>query len=115
MIMSKTAQEKIAEYRTYKDGWRWGEGIAFSDLVVSNATLLNEKAHSAGMTKTDCFPGTDGTLQISVYAERASWYFDAEQDGSIYWSEDIAGIENEGKITVEEAIEMIEEISAKYG
>lgn len=115
--MSKTAQEKIAEYRTYNDGWRWGEGVAFSDLVVSNATLLNEKAHSVGMTRTDCFPGTDGTLQIAIYAEQRlrNWFFDAEPGGSIYWSEEILDIEDEGKITLDVALKMIEEIGSKYG
>lgn len=117
IIMSKTAKEKIAEYRTYKDGWRWGEGVAFSDLVVNNAALLNEKARSVGMAKTDCFPSTDGTLQIAIYAEQRlrNWFFDAEPDGSIYWFEEILDIEDEGKTTIDVALKMIEEIGNKYG
>ena len=59
--------KKIESFRRLRDGWHYGEGIAFDENIIGNALNLHNIATKLGFFETDAFPYADGSIMITIY------------------------------------------------
>ncbi len=60
-------EEKIEEIRDLLPGWRYGQGVKFSDEVLEIALELNIAAKGLLVFETDVFPSEGGDILLTVY------------------------------------------------
>jgi hypothetical protein len=75
--------KKIQGFAKKEKGWRWGEGVSFEPSILNAAIALNLEAIRFGFFETDAFPGTDGSIMVTVYYGDQYLEFAVERDGQI--------------------------------
>ncbi len=81
--METSTSKKIQDFRTLQDGWSFGEGVAFQPRILNKAVQLIKSAHVLGIEETDAFPGLNGEIMVTLYAEQKYWEFTIETDESV--------------------------------
>lgn len=79
----KTAFAKIQEFSTYTKGWDFGEGDSFSSRTIMRAFILNRCLLAFRTSETDAFPGSDGKIVVTAYADSWCWEFTVQENGTI--------------------------------
>lgn len=74
MTMCFSAKGELDKFRELEDGWYYGEGVSFEQSVIEAAACLNGIALNLEM-KTEAFPGLDGDVMLSAYADNKSFDF----------------------------------------
>jgi hypothetical protein len=57
---------KLREFADFKDGWAFGEGVAFTDRVLVTARQV-VGAFDYDSKSIDVFPGRDGAITVAIY------------------------------------------------
>lgn len=83
MNNSDRAHREILSFKNYPKGWCYGEGIPFREENIENALKLNRLLLSNGMPKTNAFPGADGSIMVTAYADKYCWEFIFEHDKTV--------------------------------
>lgn len=107
---------KIQEFGERKKGWRWGEGVAFEQSILGSAIALNLEAIRFGFFTTDAFPGTDGSIMVTIYHRDQYLEFTIEPNGQVTFYHEQANEEvsyTEG-LSLEEARTKIGEFSKQW-
>lgn len=78
-----SAEKRIRNFATLARGWSYGEGVPFSDRVISAAIAFNREAIKRDILTTDAFPGFDGEIMVTVYHQDHYLEFIFENDGSV--------------------------------
>lgn len=63
--MSKQ-KDKILHFKTFKDGWYFGDGISFKDSVIDKAIELNSLAEERDIP-INVFAGIHGGIKVVIY------------------------------------------------
>jgi hypothetical protein len=70
------AFEKLERIHDFRDGWAYGEGIAFPEKVYDLAKrLLNMAQSVVGCEGVDVFPGRHGQIIVTFYKGSQSYNF----------------------------------------
>jgi len=105
---------EIFDFKKLQPGWcPHGDGISFSDRIISIALKLNFAAIENKLFETKAFPGCDGEIEFVIYCKNHWFEFMIENDGVIEFSHeyDSKEIESENiSMSMEEALEKIKEI-----
>lgn len=56
-------------FKSFEAGWSYGEGVPFKEEIITLATELNKRMNLAGFLETNAFPGTDGSIMVTLYAD----------------------------------------------
>ena len=110
--METTTSKKIQSFRSLKEGWSFGEGVAFQSQILHKAIQLIKSAHALGFDETDAFPGINGEVMVTLYAGQDYWEFTIEADESVtfvYEAGDETRVYEEG-LPFEFAVSMITNI-----
>ncbi len=67
--MALTTPERIRSYADLKKGWHYGEGDAIDAETIRRALLVYAMIETRGFRATNSFPGVDGDLMVTAYAE----------------------------------------------
>lgn len=81
--MKNSTTAKIRSFKTFQEGWSFGEGVKFSDNILNKAVKINETALKSGFQETDAFPGLNGEIMVALYLEQDYWEFTLEPDESL--------------------------------
>ena len=103
--LSRSLQAKLDHFRTFVDGWAFGEGSAFSDDTIHNAArLLGVGLELPAFEAVDVFPGRDGRVVATFYRGDSAFDF-AVLDRSVRISEEQLGREppDEREVKIREA------------
>lgn len=65
--MGDRTKQKLAEFAQLEVGWRYGEGIPFSEKALATAAWVEGLADSVENIKTDVFPAADGSIFFCFY------------------------------------------------
>lgn len=108
-------ESKIEKLRDFKNGWSYGEGVSFKGNIVDLALKLNNEMTLNGFLETDAFPGTDGSIMITLYEGRNGGRdcleFTIHQDETVTFVQerDNEEICYEDKLTIDDAFKKINE------
>ena len=91
---------KIESYRSYSNGWHFGEGVAFDSVTVDAALRLHSELLRNGLSHTNAFPGLGGQVIVTfyrpphyyefvVYPDRHVEYTHELDDDEVCWRESI--------------------------
>ncbi len=68
-----TVLAKIESFSNLKPGWDYGDGVPFATKTISIARDISQRSLQLGFTRSDAFPGTDGTIQITIYEAKLKY------------------------------------------
>jgi hypothetical protein len=72
---------KLERIRGYRDGWAYGEGLAFPELVYMLANRLLAMAQLVpGGSNADVFPGRHGQITVAFYKDNETYDFIVDKD-----------------------------------
>jgi hypothetical protein len=75
------ALAKLERIHGFRDGWAYGQGVAFSENVYNVAKrLLNMAQFIVGCGGVDVFPGRHGQIIVTFYKGRESYNFVVAND-----------------------------------
>ena len=105
-------ERKIRSFRELPQGWRYGEGVPFTQDALDRAVSLHRVALQLGFTDTDAFPGANGEIMLAIYAAQHCLEFTLEIDTSITYVHEQNDREvcYQEELTPQQAIARIEEL-----
>lgn len=80
---TEATENVIDGFRDYKDGWCYGDGLAFSDDAVVYAQVILSSAKKMGIEDTEAFPGRAGEIVVALYVYEYSLEFIVEKELAI--------------------------------
>ena len=80
---------KIRGFTRLVDGWHYGEGVPPNSVALERAISFNRQTHTLGFHDTDAFPGFNGEVMFTVYADDHYLEFVFEPDGSVTFCHEI--------------------------
>lgn len=100
---------KLRQFANFKNGWRFGSGLAFSNEVITAIQQLCNQALESDVKKSDLFPGEEGDLTLSLYDGSENHDFTVFPDGRIEYlvESDTEEIDYEPNLCLEEAFTKI--------
>jgi hypothetical protein len=77
-------ESKILSFGSFKLGWHYQKGIAFSGEAIRDALIVHRQIFFKGFTRTNAFPGPTGEILVTMYHE--NHYFGFEREASGLWN-----------------------------
>jgi hypothetical protein len=101
---------KLDEFESYPTGWAYGQGLSFEASVMNAARTLLIAGQSIGLFSADVFPGLEGEIRVTFYAERDYWEFTVLASGEIEYlhEQDNEPVDERPALSLEHALEEIE-------
>ena len=109
LIESDLAREKILKFKQYREGWDYGDGVPFNRNTIWQALSLNRILMLYGVSKTNAFPGADGSIMVVGYLDPWCWEFIIEPDRTItvVTEKDGSVVKEEENLSLNDAINII--------
>jgi hypothetical protein len=100
---------KIRSFLRFPPGWNYGEGNAFDEHIINSAIELHKIILSLAFNETDAFPGTDGSIIVTVYHGDYCLEFTIKANGNIYYVLELndAAIHQEENLTLPQAKDIL--------
>ena len=90
--------KKLKSFKELKNGWYYGEGIKFSGRRINNVEKIINLLLENKFTELDIFPGIDGEIRITIYADQHYYELTFESNNTITFIYEINGINGIKKI-----------------
>lgn len=74
---------KLIGFAFLQEGWHFKEGVPAKEHTLRTALTLLGDLENAGFTRTDAYPGIDGSVMISAYDLPDSFDFSIRPSGAI--------------------------------
>lgn len=102
---------KLIGFAFLPNGWHFNEGVPAKEQTLRTALILLGDLEKAGFTRTDAYPGADGSVMVSAYESSDSYDFSIRPSGAITVTHDRGDEElfYQEKMTEEEVREKIKE------
>ena len=82
-------ERKLQQFRWFKAGWYYGEGERINRDCIEKALALHREIDQTLSLKTGAFPGLNGGVTLTIYADDHCWEFDFEPDGTVTFCHEI--------------------------